>query len=111
MNTMMKAAFAAGTLFVASFVSPAIPAMAACVDVIPNGGPNGSTSLWVNNCNHTVTIRWTNQRSCRNWSCSAVVGAHSRQSALIFEGGRYQYCWCEGYRHPSVNGGECGRCE
>jgi hypothetical protein len=56
---------------------------------------NSISSFLINNCGKAVTVVWTDQGSCRNWTCTELgVPAHGRSSITPIRG-QYELgaCW------------------
>jgi hypothetical protein len=60
------------------------PALASCLTADRTFG-------WVNVCSNPVQVRWTDEGSCKNWSCSTNVPARGRNTTY-FKG---MVTWCE----------------
>lgn len=52
--------------------------------------------MWVNNCSHVVTVRWSDD-NC-DWNCLLQVGANRRQTAGLR--GAVNWRECKGYCNP-----------
>jgi hypothetical protein len=65
-------------------------ASATCLSIERGSG----VSFWVNSCPVHVNVNWSDQGSCRNWSCSDGVNANSRETESFI--GRVDWCECQG---------------
>jgi hypothetical protein len=52
---------------------------------------DGDTSYWLNHCSYAVSVRWTDEAKCQNWSCTVEIPANTRSTAAISRHAR----WCE----------------
>ena len=52
---------------------------------------DGDTTYWLNHCSYEVSVRWTDEAKCQNWSCTVEVPANTRSTAAISRHAR----WCE----------------
>lgn len=52
---------------------------------------DGAIAYWVNRCPYPVTVRWSDDAKCRDWSCQGEIPADTRLSAAISTHAR----WCE----------------
>jgi hypothetical protein len=52
---------------------------------------DGETDYWLNHCSYQVSVRWSDEAKCRNWTCVAEVPANARLTAAVSRHAR----WCE----------------
>src|ERR1700680_531465 len=58
--------------------------MSHCVSVDHNS--NSIADFIINSCDAIITVRWTDQGDCRNWSCTDFIGARSKSSENKMKG-------------------------
>ena len=52
---------------------------------------DGAAAYWLNRCPYAVTVRWTDDGKCADWSCQDEIPPNTRSSAAISRHAR----WCE----------------
>jgi hypothetical protein len=55
---------------------------------------DGAAAYWLNHCSYAVTVRWTDDAKCLDWSCQDEVPANARSTAAI--SGHVRWCECRG---------------
>jgi len=55
---------------------------------------DGAAAYWLNHCPYAVTVRWTDDATCADWSCQAEVPANARSTAAISR--HVRWCECRG---------------
>lgn len=73
-----------------AFFSPS-HAEASCLEI----RRDNTFSAWVNTCNRVVYVNWTDDHTCRNWSCASKIGPLKTSTATITR--KSLTTWCEWY--------------